>query len=460
MDIETLRRSVRGTVVTADDAAYAATREGLLFNRRGPGRRPAVIVRAAGVDDVRAAVRFAAANGLRVSPRGSGHNWSGIAIQEGVVVDLGAMDRVVVDAGARLAEAEPAISARALAETLAGYGLAFPVGHCGTVAMSGYLLGGGFGWNSGSWGLGCHNVESVEVVLADGSLRRASALENPEIFWAVRGGGPAFFGIVVRYRLRLQPLPRVMKAALWAYPLERFAEVEGWMGPLAAAGRRTLEVSTTMASAPPPLAGRAARVALTAATVFADSEAEADAILAAVAAAAPAGALDAHGPMPVSFGMLYDLTAPMYPAGMRNAVDCFWAASPETSFLGTIAERVATAPFPRVHALALVLPPPPGPLPDAAFSMGGAIYAGVHAVWESPEDDAKGLAWLRGTADAVADRTIGHYVGETDHDRPGRLEACFSPAAWVKLAVLRRRYDPAGVFDRTGAATVPLRAAG
>ena len=94
--------------MTADDADYAATREGLLFNRRGPDRRPAVIVRAAGVDDVRAAVRFAAANGLRVSPRGSGHNWSGIAIQEGVVVDLGAMDRVVVDAGARLAEAEPA----------------------------------------------------------------------------------------------------------------------------------------------------------------------------------------------------------------------------------------------------------------------------------------------------------------------------------------------------------------
>lgn len=460
MDIETLRRSVRGAVVTADDTDYPAARDGLLFNRRSPDRRPAVIVRAASVDDVRAAVRYAAANGLPVSPRCSGHNWSGIALQPGVVVDLGGMDRVVVDAGARRADAEPGISNRALAEAIGAYGLAFPVGHCGSVAIGGYLLGGGFGWNSGSWGLACHNVESVDVVLADGSLRRASAVENPDIFWAVRGAGPMFFGIVVRYRLRLQPLPRVMKAAAWVHPLARFAEVEGWMGELAAEATRTLEVSTTMARLPAPDGAGMASVSVTAAVVFADTEAEADAILAAVAGRAPAGAIDVHRPMPVSHAMLYDMTAPMYPEGMRNAVDCFWAASPETSFLGTIAARVAAADLPHVHALALVLPPPAGPLPDAAFSMGGAIYAGVHAVWDAPEDDARGLAWVRDTADAIADRTIGHYVGEADHDRPGRLEACFAPAAWERLAVLRRRHDPTGMFDRTGSGRAPLRAAG
>lgn len=457
MDIETLRRSVRGAVIAADEAGYDAARDGLLFNRRGPGRRPAVIVRATGVEDVRAAVRFAAAHGLRVSPRCSGHNWSGIAVQEGVVVDLAAMDRVVVDAAARRAEAGPGVTNRALAATLGAWGLAFPVGHCGTVAIGGYLLGGGFGWNSGSWGLGCHNVESVEVVLADGSVRRASAVENPDVFWAVRGGGPAFFGIVTRYRLRLQPLPRVMKAALFTYPLARMAEVEAWMGELALSAPRTLEVSTTMTTAPAPIA---AKVAMTAATVFADDEAEADAILAAVAAIAPAGVLDRLGPMPVSFAMLDDLTAATYPAGKRNAVDCFWAASPGTPLLGTVAERVATAPVAHAHALALVLPPPPGPLPDAAFSMAGAVYAGVHAVWDDPADDAAGVAWLRETADAVAGHAIGHYVGEADHDRPGRLEACYAPAAWERLAALRRRYDPAGMFDRTGGAGAMLRAAG
>jgi FAD/FMN-containing dehydrogenase len=157
--------------------------------------------------------------------------------------------------------------------------------------------------------------------------------------------------------------------------------------------------------------------------------------------------------------MLYDIGDTLHPLGRRTAVDCFWAATPATSFLGTVADRIATAPV-EAHALALVLPPPPGPLPDAAFSMGGAIYAGIHAEWDDPADDARGLAFVRETGDAIADRTIGHYVGEADHERPGRLAACYAPAAWERLDALRRRYDPEGVFDRTGATRAALRAAG
>lgn len=98
-------------------------------------------------------VRFAAARGLSVTARSGGHNWSGIAPQDCMVLDLDALDRITIDADARIAEVEPAITNRALARTLAAHGLAFLVGHCGTVSLGGYLLGGGFGWNSGQWGL-------------------------------------------------------------------------------------------------------------------------------------------------------------------------------------------------------------------------------------------------------------------------------------------------------------------
>ena len=154
-------------------------------------------MRAACVEDVQATVRYAARHGLKVSPRGSGHNFSGIALQDGIVLDLGALDRIAIDAEARIAEVEPAAKNGVLAAALTAHGLAFPVGHCHTVAMSGYLLGGGFGWNSGAWGLACHNVEAVEVVMADGRLIRASAVEHPDVFWAVRGGGP---GVLRRRR--------------------------------------------------------------------------------------------------------------------------------------------------------------------------------------------------------------------------------------------------------------------
>lgn len=459
MDIEALRQCVRGAVIAADTPGYDTARDGLLFNRRTPARRPFAIVRAQGVEDVRAAVRFAAANGITASARCSGHNWSGIAIQEGVVVDLSGLDRIAIDPAARIAEVGPGVTNRVLAETLAAQGLAFPVGHCGSVALGGYLLGGGFGWNSGSWGLGCHNVESVEMVMADGSLRHASAVENPEIFWAARGAGPAFFGIVTRFRLRLQPLPRVMKAALWTWPLDRMAEVEAAMVALAGAGIAGLEVSATMSSAPAPLCLVARKIVTLAAVVFADDADTADAALATVDLMVPPCVLDRHRPMPASFAMLYDIGDAMHPAGKRAAADCFWAATPETSFLGTLAERIDASPLPHASALAVVLPPPPGPLPDAAFSMGGAIFGAIHAVYDAPEDDATALDFVRGTSDAVADRTIGHYIGETDHDRPGRLAACFAPAAWERLATLRRRHDPTGVFARAGLGAETLRAA-
>jgi FAD/FMN-containing dehydrogenase len=347
-----------------------------------------------------------------------------------------------------------------LAQTLGGYGLAFPVGHCGSAAISGYLLGGGFGWNAGSWGVACHNVESVDVVLADGSLRRASATENPEIFWAVQGGGPAFFGVVVRYRLRLQALPRVMKASLRTYPLDRVGEVEAWLAASATAGPSNVERTIMMTAAPEPIAAQVAQVATGIATVFADDEAEADRLLADVGATAPLGALDVHEGIPVSFDMLYAISDGSHPAGARWAVDSFWGVRPGDGLVAALAERMARAPTPQSFALAAVEAPLPGPLPDAAFSMVGAVFGAAHAIWHDAADDADCVGWLRQTADAASAHAIGHYVGEADLDRPGRLAACYSPEAWEKLAALRLRYDPTGVFDRTGTGAAALRRAG
>jgi FAD/FMN-containing dehydrogenase len=449
MSIETLRRGVRGTVVVPGDADFAAARAGLSWNARAPGRQPRVIVRAACVEDVQQAVRFAAAHDLTVSPRGSGHNLSGIAVQDGLVLDLAGLARVVVDPVARIAEAEPGVSNAALAATLAEHGLAFPVGHCDSVALGGYLLGGGFGWNSGEWGLACHSVESADIVGADGVLRRASATENPDLFWAVRGGGPAFFGVVTRYRLRLQPLPRAITTSVHVYPIERVRDVEAWMRATAAAGFRGLELTLKLASAPVPMGG--AKVAEAIATVFADTPEQAETVLGALAATAPAGVLHVVPPMPTPIETLYALVGAGNPRGARYALDAYWAAEPDDTFVATLAERVAAAPSPATYALAVILPPPPGPLPDAAFSMAGRVFGAAYAIWHDAAEDAANVGWLRATSDAVAPWTIGHYVGEADLARPGRLERCYAPAAWERLAALRTQHDRTGLFARAPA---------
>lgn len=448
MDIELLRRTIRGTVTVAGDAGYEGTCGGLLFNRRRPDRLPQIIVRAATVEDVQAVVRFAAGQGIRISPRGSGHNFSGIALQEGIVLDLGALDQIAVDVNARIAAVGPAARNGALAATLGEYGLAFPVGHCHTVSVSGYLLGGGIGWNSGAWGLACHNIVAAEVVLPNGELIRASADENPDVFWALRGGGPRFFGVVVRYWLRLHPLPKAITSSLWFYPIERVQEVQDWISAAVSNGPETLEFAVIMTS-PPPFLPISGKVLVGSATVFADSEAEARATLTNVAALAPDGALASEQNLPMDFAALYEATAVSFYAGERYAVDSSWSMDARRLF-EDLAEAVKLAPSEKSYALGVVLPPSAGKagLPDAAFSMAGPAFGAAYAIWDNPADDKANVDWLHETEDRLASISHGHYVGEADLERPGHLEACWSPEAWQRLEQLRAKYDPTDLFGR------------
>ncbi|PWW03744.1 FAD/FMN-containing dehydrogenase [Hoeflea marina] len=447
MNIEMLERQVRGAVISQTDRDYRALKDALIWNGRKSAKTPRTVVRAECAADVQAAVRYAAANGLTVSARGSGHHFALLSMQDGVLVDLSRINRVTVDADAMTAVIGPGITNGELAAQLAELGLAFPVGHCASVAVSGYMLGGGFGWNSGAVGLACHNVLEVEVVLADGSLVTASESENADIFWAARGAGPEFFGIVTRYRVRLYTLPRAIRTAVWAYPIDRTDEVERWMTATMATAPSILEFTAVMTAAPPPLDGKVAKVVSGVATVFADNEAEADAVLASVAALAPREPLFAQPAMATPFDTLYQIMGQFFPEGLRFAADTHWSADGPALMSG-LAEAVASAPTPQCFALGVVLPPPPGPMPDAAFSMAAPVFSALYAAWSDASGDAVNMGWLRETSERLAPVSLGHYIGEADLERPERTRDCFAPDAWARLGQLQRRHDPESRFDR------------
>ncbi len=446
MIITSLSQSVSGTVIARADPRYDAACDRLLWNLRKPERDPALIVRARSTSDVQAVVRYARARGLRVSPRGGGHNWSGIALQSGIVLDLSMLGQLSIDAGARTAEAGPGVTNRALARALARHGLAFPVGHCGTVPLSGYLLGGGLGWNMGAWGIACFAVESLEVVTAEGEIRHVSAHENRELFWAARGGGPEFFGVVTKYRLRLQPLPRAITTSVWTFDLDEIGKVADWMSELTPRLPRNVEFTVLMSGARPGLAARAAKVATAAATVFADTDGEARAVLARIAATAPGGALSAEQNLATPFETLFDIMATFLPDRRRYAADDLWSAARPGDVVETLAGGIRRAPSPDSVALVAALHPHAADLPDAAFSVAAPVFGAFYAVWRDAAGDEANLRWLRETASAVGPLANGHYVGEADLES-GRLRTSFSPAAWARLDALRAKYDPAGVFD-------------
>lgn len=446
MNIQTLKQSVRGTVTSRADGDYETVRAGLLWNGRKPDRFPEIVVRAKDAADVQAAVRFAAATGRRVSPRGGGHNFSGIALQAGVIIDLSEMNGLEIDPQTHTAWAQPAVTNGRFATALAEKGLAFPTGHCASVPLSGYLLGGGFGWNAGVWGIACHSVESVEVVLADGSLVTANERENSDIFWAVRGGGPEFFGVVTRYRLRVYDLPRAIRTSVWTFAIEDAGKVEQWMSDVMRRVPRHVEFTAAMSSAPPPLAGKASKTIAAVATVFAATEAEAQATTSLLEVSAPQGALDVQLFMETPFEVLYLMIGQFFPEGRRYLTDTNWSTD-AGALIGRLAEAIEKAPSAESFALGVVLPPPDGkPMPSGVFSMAGPVFSATYAIWQGEEHDQANFAWLRRTSAGIAPISLGHYLGEADLDAPGHLDTSYAPAALQRLKQLQRKYDPTGLF--------------
>ncbi|MEM9443054.1 MAG: FAD-binding oxidoreductase, partial [Pseudomonadota bacterium] len=221
-DIETLRSNVRGQVLQSNDEGYDEARS--IWNAL-IDRRPAVIVRASGVADVVAAVRFGRANGLQISVRGGGHNVAGTAVaDDGLMVDLSSMRAVHVDPMQRTARVQGGATLADLDHETSAFDLVIPGGVVSSTGVAGLTLGGGFGWLARLHGLAADNLLEVDLVTTDGDMITASDRSNADLFWALRGGS-GNFGIATSFLFRLHELPDPILFGPTMYRLEDAADV-------------------------------------------------------------------------------------------------------------------------------------------------------------------------------------------------------------------------------------------
>src|SRR5262245_9552602 len=220
-DIDGLRSAMRGAVIHSGQDGYESLRR--VWNGN-VDRRPALIARCAGVADVQQAVNFARANGLLLSVRGGGHGAPGYGTNDdGVVIDLSWLKGIQVDPVARTVQAQGGVLWRELDHETQAFGLATTGGTVSNTGIGGLTLGGGLGWLMGRYGLTVDNLISADVVTADGQFRTASMKENPDLFWALRGGG-GNFGIGTSFEYRLHPVREVL-GGLVIYPLDQARDV-------------------------------------------------------------------------------------------------------------------------------------------------------------------------------------------------------------------------------------------
>ena len=219
-DVTALRTAMAGDVLEPGDAGYDEARN--VWNG-DIDRRPAVIARCTGPDDVAAALSYAQSTGLRVAVRGGGHGFWGAAVPEGgLMIDLSPLDAVTVDPAARRARCGGGAKLGTLDAATQEHGLATVAGTVSHTGVGGLTLGGGFGWLTPLHGLTIDNLESAEVVLADGRCVRASADEHPDLFWALRGGG-GNFGVVTEFEFRLHQVGPIVHLGFLFVEQERAA---------------------------------------------------------------------------------------------------------------------------------------------------------------------------------------------------------------------------------------------
>ena len=428
----------------AGDLGFEQARDRSIWNKRlSAARTPAAIVAACTAHEAAATIRFAAANGLKVSPRGGGHNYEAAALRDGgILLDLGGLETIEIDAAEKTARVGAGVQGGALAERLAAAGFAFPVGHCVDVSLSGYLISGGFGWNAGAWGAACANVDAIEIVTAAGEIVTASANANADLFWAARGAGPGFFAAVTAFHLRLHPLPKTAYAWRGIFAASSAPKLSDWLSDATAAAPAETEIGCFLFAHWDT--GEHAIVLRVSAC--GDSEAEAREKVGAFASPPPAarriGEIKSEA---LPFTGLFKLS-PM-PAGKRVAADHAWSDAAIGDLLLAVHDLPAPSPDSTIDIVAFGGHTPVAMPRDAALTVSGGTGVGIYGLWDDPVDDRANREWVRRVDDALGPFRTGRYIGEADLTlAAGRRDECFTPAAAARLAELRRRYDAEGLF--------------
>ena len=445
--LDGLRAALRGSVVLPGEAGYDVARS--LWNGM-IDRKPAAIVRPAGAADVMQAVNFAREHKLLLAVKGGGHNIAGkAACDEGLMIDLSAMKSVRVDPKAKRARVEPGALLSDFDRETQAFGLSTPTGINSTTGIAGLTLGGGFGWQSRKNGLTVDNLVSADVVLASGECVQASAEQNPDLFWALRGGG-GNFGIVTSFEFRLHALGPEVLAGLIVYPFEQAQGVFEGYRAFTAKAPDDMTAWLVLRKAPPlpflPTQVHGTAVVVVAFCWLGDMAKGQELAAGLRGFGKPVG--EHAGPMPfTAWQAAFD---PLLAPGARN----YWK-SHDFKALDRNVERVvgdAVAQLPTDECEVFI-----GHLGAAVnrVAAGDTAYphrdvefvVNVHTRWREPSQDSKCIGWARGLFDALAPHaTGGVYVNFMPEDETQRVAAGAYGPNYARLSKLKATYDPENLF--------------
>jgi FAD/FMN-containing dehydrogenase len=429
-----------GAIWRGGDTGFADAATARLFNHRRPTRRPAAVLRAAHAADVAAGLRLAAAEGWQVAVRSGGHSWAAWSLREDtLLIDLAQFTRVSYDPALGIVSVGPAVRGGLdLDPYLATHDRFFAVAHSPTVGMGGFLLQGGIGWNCRGWGWAAESIESMDVVAATGELVRCSETENADLFWAARGSGPGFFGVVTEFRLRTRPRFRELTRSNYVYPAGVASEVLAWYDT----ARRDLPPSVELAAVGCTPPGLDSPVLVIDAVSF---DGGPDSLAALDTCPVAAKAVATTVAQPVELASLHDEQLLANPDGHRYFADNAFLDGSASELVPALVPAFIDLPTAKSFTvLGDFTPMLSRRQPDMAASIQTSLYFAAYVIGETSREDVRCRAWLDATMNRVAPRSAGCYLGDSDLTvRPDRI---MSDEAWSRFQRIRAARDPQGRF--------------
>jgi hypothetical protein len=459
--LEQFATTIRGDVLKPGDPRYS---EKPIFNAMHQ-RRPALIVRCTGTADVVDAITFARQRNLLVAVRGGGHSVAGhSSCDNGIVIDLTRMRGVDVDPESRTARVQGGALWGDVDRETQAFGLVVPGGVVSETGVAGLTLGGGEGWVRRKYGLTIDSLLSARVVCADGSVRTASAKSEPDLFWALRGGG-GNFGIVTSFEFRAYPLgPIVAFAGVFYRVADTDRILPRWRDYCLSAPDEVSSVAVTITmpaspTLPPPIHDQPCLV------------------IGAVHTGSAEEGMKVMQPLRELGTPLADISQPMPFQAVQTAFDPFFPMGKLQSYWK--AQNLATLPDQAIEIIAARANQRPSPLTLVnTFQMGGAInrvsatetaYAERSALWmssidgnwENPANSAKEIGWVRETFNQIAPYSTGttytNFTSQADESAAALASTAYG-ANMTRLRLIKAKYDPDNFF-RLNANIAPVSTA-
>ena len=434
--IKQFQATFRGEVIQPADFGYEKARK--IWNA-SIDKRPGIIARCAGVADVIATVNFARENELLVAVRGGGHNVAGRALcDDGIVIDLSGMTGIHVNAKNHTARVQGGATLGDLDRETHVFGLAVPAGIISKTGIAGLALGGGVGWLVRKYGLTCDNVLSFDIVTADGKPRVASANENQDLFWALRGGG-GNFGVVTSFEFRVHPVSTVL-GGLVMYPRDRAVEVLRFYRDFTQSAPEELTAYAALLHSPDGVPAVAVIVC------YCGELAEGEQVLKSLRNFSSPIA-DMIQPMP--FPQMQTLLDAAFPDGNYN----YWKSTFLREFgddaIAVLVEHAnrATSPLTGVVIEYYGGAASRVGVSETAFAQRQAQYSiAFLAQWTNPEESQVHIEWARALADSIRPFSSGayylNYLGEEGEDT---IKAAFG-LNHDRLMTVKKKYDPNNFF--------------